>query len=130
MNSGNFNMDTHAKGITNGASSHSHESVHIRAPSTPQEKLFSMEEAQSCASIVSVVDGVTQLQEVLQPKNGHISELLHIPVTGKGTAPTQEGKIPTLVSLYQLIVRHSSAINHSESQVSHTQPEHSCDSNL
>lgn len=61
MNSGNFNMDTHAKGITNGASSHSHESVHIRAPSTPQEKLFSMEEAQSCASIVSAVDGVTQL---------------------------------------------------------------------
>lgn len=61
MDSGNFNMDTHVKGITNGASSHSGESVHVKAPSTPQEKLFSMEEAESCVSIVSVVDGVTQL---------------------------------------------------------------------
>lgn len=61
MDSGNFNMDTHVKGITNGASSHSGESVHIKAPSTSQEKLFSMEEAESCVSIVSVVDGVTQL---------------------------------------------------------------------
>lgn len=61
MDFGNFNMDTHVKGITNEASSHSPESVHIKAPSTPQEKLLSMEEAQSCLSIVSVVDGVTQL---------------------------------------------------------------------
>lgn len=35
---------------------HIHESVHIKAPSTPQEKLSSMEEAQSCVPIVSVVD--------------------------------------------------------------------------
>lgn len=43
---GNFNMDTHAKGITNEASSHPLESVDIKAPSTPQEKLSSMEEAE------------------------------------------------------------------------------------
>lgn len=30
---GNFNMDTHVKGITNGASSHSYEPFHIKAPS-------------------------------------------------------------------------------------------------
>lgn len=61
MDFGNFNMDTHVKGITNEASSHSLESVHIKTPSTPQEKLFSMEEAQSCMSIVSIGGGITQL---------------------------------------------------------------------
>jgi len=30
---GNFNMDTHVKGITNGASSHSYEPFQIKAPS-------------------------------------------------------------------------------------------------
>lgn len=47
MDFGNFNLDTHVKGITNDASSQSHESVHIKAPSTPQEKLLSMEGAQT-----------------------------------------------------------------------------------
>lgn len=61
MDLGNFNTDTHVKGITNETSSHSQESVHIKAPSTPEEKLLSMEEAQPCVSIVSAVDGVTQL---------------------------------------------------------------------
>jgi len=45
---GNFNMDTHVKGITNRAASHSHEPFHIKAPSTRQERLFSVEEVQSC----------------------------------------------------------------------------------
>lgn len=41
---------------------HIHMSQFILEPHpTPQEKLFSMEEAHSCASIVSAVDGVTQL---------------------------------------------------------------------
>lgn len=61
MDFSNFNMDTHVKGITSEASSHSHESVHIKAPSTPQERLVSMEEAQSCVCIVSAVDGIIQL---------------------------------------------------------------------
>lgn len=61
MDFGNFNMDTHVKGITNEASSHSHESVHIKVPSTPQEKLFSMEEPQTCVSMVSVAGEVAQL---------------------------------------------------------------------
>lgn len=52
MDFGNFNTDTHVKGITKEASSHSHESVHFKAPSTPEEKSFSMEEAQPCVSIV------------------------------------------------------------------------------
>lgn len=45
---GNFNMNTHVKGITNRASSHSHEPFHIKAPSTLQERLFSIEEVWSC----------------------------------------------------------------------------------
>lgn len=61
MDLGNFNMDTHAKGITNEASSHPPESVHIKAPSTPQEKLFSMEEAEPCVPIASAGDGAAQL---------------------------------------------------------------------
>lgn len=40
---GNFNMRTHAKGITNRASSHPHEPWLIKATSTPQERLFSTE---------------------------------------------------------------------------------------
>lgn len=45
------------------------------------------------------------------------------PVTGEGTAPRQEGQIPTLMLISlsaSLIVRHSSAINHSISSVTHT----------
>lgn len=44
---GNFNMDTHVKGITNRASPHSHEPFLIRAPSTLQERWFSIEEVRS-----------------------------------------------------------------------------------
>lgn len=74
MDFGNFNMDTHVKGITNEALSHSHESVHVKGPSTPQEKLFSMEEAQSCVCIVSVV---TALGSVIVTEWPHFRIIEH-----------------------------------------------------
>lgn len=92
MDFGNFNTGTHVKGITNEASSRSQESLRVKGPSTPEEKL-SMEEAQPCVCVhcfccrgANTALGVPQLQ------NDHISEFLQIPVTGEGTAPTQEGK--------------------------------------
>lgn len=37
--------------------------------------------------IVSIVDGITQFQNALRLQNGYISELIHIPAMGNGTAP-------------------------------------------
>lgn len=119
MDFGNFNMNTRVKGITNEASSHSLESGHIKTPSTPQEKLFSMEEAQTCLSIVSIGGGITQFRKcysyrMVTFQNYYLCyRWRHCTYTGV-TNPHPDN------SLHQLIARLSSAINHSISSITYT----------
>lgn len=116
MDFSNFNMDTHVKGITNEASAHSLESVHIKAPSTPEETLFSMEEAQTCVSIVSLGSATATEWWHFRIIAHACYSWRHCTHTG-GTNPHPDNAD---ISLHQLIVRHSSAINHSVSSVTYT----------